>query len=82
MATTIEALREAIEYAPPSGPVAEGLRGIWTQDGHFVCGPCVGRITARGCGHVLKTEVHVWADRGEPVGVCVTCSETRPLGAR
>ena len=72
MSSAATLLREAIEFAPPSGPVAPELRGVWTADGYYVCAPCVGRIMARGCGHLVRGE-QVWLDRPEPYGVCITC---------
>ena len=67
------AIREAIEFAPLDGTkTAEGLLGLWTPEGWYVCAPCVGRITARGCGYALKGATQVWSDA--PVyGVCLCC---------
>ena len=69
-------IRIAIEYAPKSGAYAPGLRGVWTPEGWFVCAPCVGRITARGMGHLFHKAQRVWNDQAdlplEPVGVCCT----------
>jgi hypothetical protein len=69
----VTAIREAIEYAPATGPVAPGLRGLWLRENYYLCAPCVGRIIARGCGHLLREGQQVWADQPEPYGVCVTC---------
>ena len=77
MRTTFEMLRDAIEFAPASGPVAPELRGLWvhTDEGdEYVCAPCVGRITARGMGHLFTGCERVWRDDGTPYGVCRTCS--------
>ena len=70
-------LKEAIEYAPASGPTAPDLIGVWTHDGWYVCAPCVGRITARGCGHLFKGGEQVWADY-RIVGPCTTCQTGHP----
>jgi hypothetical protein len=73
--TTRDRLREAVEYAPASGPVAPDLRGVWTPDGWFVCARCVGRLYGRGCGHLIHDARQMWADTPGSVGVCCTCSE-------
>jgi hypothetical protein len=72
---TAEQLREAAEYAPPSGPVAEGLRAVKTYSNHLVCAPCSGRILARGLGHFVRGEF-VWTDdnAGE-LGSCTVCGK-------
>lgn len=71
MTDTITLLREAIEYAPPAGRTAPGLRGVWLDNSTvFVCAPCCGRIIGRGCGHLLRGW-QAWDE--DPVGACVTC---------
>lgn len=70
IASTPDRLRAAVLQAPASGPVADKLRGVWTPDGYFVCAPCVGRLIARGCSHMLRGAEHVWTDRAEPYGDC------------
>jgi hypothetical protein len=70
---TAEQLREAAEYAPPSGRTAEGLRGVRTYGNLTVCAHCVGRITARGLGHFVRGE-HLWDDDPTPApDTCVVC---------
>jgi hypothetical protein len=72
-----QAIREALEHAPASGPVAPDLRGVWVEDGGwywYVCAPCVGRLIGRGCGHLTRGEV-VWAGGAEPYGVCCGCGK-------
>lgn len=73
------AIREAHQYAPLTGPVAPELAGVWVPESAlaewFVCAPCVGRITARGCGHIIRG-TQVWRDKPPVVtGVCVCCGQ-------
>lgn len=74
-------LREAVEYAPPSGPVAPGLVGVLLGD-LFVCAPCVGRIIGRGCGHLLRAGTQAWDDQLAPEHAppCVTCNNPQSHG--
>jgi hypothetical protein len=74
MTFTVEQLREAAEYAPPSGRTADDLRGVKTHDGHLVCARCVGRIIARGLGHFVRGE-SLWVDRPGAEGWCVVCGK-------
>lgn len=72
-------LQSAIEHAPASGPTAPGLVGLWVGEvfeEFYVCAPCVGRIIARGMGHLLKGGTQVWTDSQEPIcpGKCCTCA--------
>jgi hypothetical protein len=67
--TTVALLVEALEYAPTSGPTARDLVGV-TMGDVFLCAPCVGRIVARGCGHLLRAGVQVW--RPAIGGPCAT----------
>ena len=68
-----QAILDAIEYAPESGPYAPDLVGLWTAGGWFVCAPCSGRIIARGCSHVLVKPEMVWKDSKQGRGVCLCC---------
>lgn len=69
-------LRSAVQYAPPAGLTAPDLIGVWTDGGFFLCAKCVGRVVARGMGHVLgKNQEQVWRGDVAPFGVCVTCCE-------
>lgn len=72
MEDTMQAIREAAEFAPPAGKIADNLRGWWTPAGWYVCAPCSSRIVGRGCRLPNKSEP-VWADRAEPFGVCCVC---------
>ena len=68
----VNALRDAIEFAPSDpGAAADGLLG-WTDGELFVCVKCAGRIHGRGCGHVLVGADPVWIDRAEK---CCLCQE-------
>lgn len=67
-------LREALEYAPPSGPVAPDLRGVLTADGVYACAPCVGRVVARGCGHLFgRGQQQLWKDQPDLGRDCDLC---------
>ena len=84
---TIRALQEAIEYAPSSGPTAPDLLGLWVPDPdlglkRYLCAECVGRITARGCGHLLRECERSWRGGDTPEGVCCLCTATPASGAR
>jgi len=74
---TYRTIIEAAEYAPAHGPTAPDLVGGWIAGyagDWYICAPCIGRITARGCGHVLKTMERVW--KSDPcilTGVCLCC---------
>ena len=71
-ASVAAAIREALEYAPPSGPTAPDLVAVRIPNAGDVCAPCVGRIIARGCGHTIRAGAQVWAP--SPMsGACIGC---------
>ncbi len=67
----IDQVREAIKYAPKTGPVSSELAGVMV-DASLVCASCVGRIYGRGMGHLIRTCLQVWKDEGANAycGVC------------
>ncbi len=63
-------LRSALEHAPLTAP--PGPAGLTGWSGPFtICERCAARLTARGCGHMLKGFVPVW---DQPV-TCATCTK-------
>jgi hypothetical protein len=73
----VASLKSALDGSPASGLTAPDLVGV-NICGVFVCATCVGRIIARGMGHLFREGNQVWRDgftRVIPMPPCATCGK-------
>lgn len=62
----------ALEYAPAVGTsIADGLLAVTLND-LTVCYKCLGRLYARGMGHLVRGGSQVWSDQVMS-GKAITC---------
>ena len=68
-----EAFMAALEHAPKTCVVAEGLVGVRFHDGRVYCATCTNRVLARGFSNSFPDScTFVWLP--EQIEECMACS--------